>query len=210
MKFVFTSIFKATTIVATLNTAIERDAANGRINAMFRNMLADAYGVAMPAAPVAFANAVNAMRAAPTMDRFDQRGDGAVKGAKQVHEALAAMVTAIVEAGKVSGMPALSDTPKWLQAPAPKAKAEKAESAPTADSTEDGAESDAPADSSTPTPTVADNAQEHIIAVIALAKAGALTADQKGALLQALEGCAVVNAPMPKRARKAKPEAATA
>lgn len=184
----FATLFAQSAIAASFDAIVTRDAQSGRVNHQFRSLLDTCYAVVMPASPAKFIDAVNAMRLEASMRKFD-KGTGAVKGAKAVHEALAAMAQLIIDGGAVKDLPALAATPAWLLAKPAKT------AAPVA-----GADSDDGDD--TPAPTVDSQAgdvvptagaaliaeaQDSLIKVLALLKAGHYDADQRAALYTVLE-----------------------
>lgn len=186
----FATLFAQSAIAASFDAIVTRDAQSGRVNHQFRSLLDTCYSLALPASPAKFVDAVNAMRLEPVMRKFD-KGAGAVKGAKAVHEALAAMVQLIIDGGAVKGLPALAAVPTWLQdkpkAPAKDPAADAGTPAAGADS--DEGETITPAADAQPTAGAAliAEAQDALIKVLALLKAGHYDADQRAALYTVLE-----------------------
>lgn len=112
MSFVFSSLFTADMIGAAFDSAIERDASNGRVSALFTGALASAYGIEVPAAPVAAVKFINQILTADKMPKV-AHGPGARGAALDVVEALYALATALHAAGKVKLLPKIAALPAW-------------------------------------------------------------------------------------------------
>lgn len=200
-------LFAASTVADSLDYAIERDAQNGRINGQFLNLMATCYGAELPASPVAFVKAVNDYRSSPTMPRF-AAGIGAVKGARHVHTALAAIVGVLAAAGAAKGLPTLADDPKWLAPKPPKPAKAKAD---TQDDAGEETDTETPTVSIKPEAPAADdmlaNRDTILRQAIALVLGGHATAAQKAALQSALDRS---TATAPAEAKQAKRKGATA
>lgn len=112
MTFVFSSLFTADMIGAAFDAAIERDASNGRVSALFTGALASAYGIEVPAAPVAAVKFINEILTADKMPKV-AHGPGARGAALDVVEALYALAAALHGAGKVKNLPILASLPAW-------------------------------------------------------------------------------------------------
>lgn len=112
MSFVFSSLFTADMIGAAFDSAIERDAANGRVSSLFTGALASAYGIEVPAAPVAAVKFINQILTADKMPKV-AHGPGARGAALDVVEALYALAQALHGAGKVKNLPILASLPAW-------------------------------------------------------------------------------------------------
>ena len=126
--FAFSSLFSPQFVAASFDAAIERDAANGRVNAQFALSLANAYGLELPSSPgqaVKFINELLGLAKAPKL----ASGPGARAHAPAVAQALHALAQALHSAGKVKGLPNLVSLPDWADpqklAAAKKAAAEK-------------------------------------------------------------------------------------
>lgn len=183
----FATLFAQTAIAASFDNLVCKDAADGRINRQFLSLLDTCYGLTMPASPKAFVPAVNAMRMADKMPRIVP-GNGAVKNSKAVHVALAELCAALID-GKAQGLPDLAPMPAWL---IDKPKAPKATTAPGNDDADDDTDDDAPqgtttADAPTAGAELLSQANDALIKVLALLKAGAYDSEQRAALYTALE-----------------------
>ena len=188
--FAFSSLFSSQFISGSFDDAIERDAANGRVNATFALALENAYGLAMPAAPVQalkFINQVLGLEKAPKL----ANGPGARAHAPAVAQALHALGTALHSAGKVKGLPLLVGLPNWANPEklesAKKARAEKRQvtKAAKATVTAPPATVDTPETHTAETPTL--NISQHITIVVAAIKGGYVSAKNLAILRAALE-----------------------
>lgn len=112
MSFVFSSLFTADMIGAAFDSAIERDASNGRVSALFTGALASAYGIEVPAAPLAAVKFINQILTGDKMPKV-AHGAGARGAALDVVEALYALAQALHAAGKVKNLPMVADLPAW-------------------------------------------------------------------------------------------------
>ena len=195
--FAFSSLFSATVAAAAFDVAIERDAANGRVNSEFIGALGAHYGLDVPVSPkgaILFANEFLTLDKAPKL----ASGPGARAAAPAVARALLALGEALHAAGKVKALPILAALPAWADeavlAEKSKAATEKRKATAAAKATAPAATvavSIAPAPAATPAtatapaPTVDLNG--HVNAILAAAKNGHLTAQQIGALRAALD-----------------------
>lgn len=112
MTFVFSSLFTADMIGAAFDSAIERDASNGRVSSLFTGALASAYGIEVPAAPVAAVKFINEILTGDKMPKV-AHGAGARGAALDVVEALYALAVALHGAGKVKNLPMVANLPAW-------------------------------------------------------------------------------------------------
>lgn len=112
MSFVFSSLFTADMVGAAFDAAIERDASNGRVSAIFTGALASAYGIEVPAAPVAAVKFINEILMGDKMPKV-AHGAGARGAALDVVEALYALAQALHVAGKVKLLPKIAALPAW-------------------------------------------------------------------------------------------------
>ncbi len=112
MTFIFSSLFTADMIGAAFDSAIERDAANGRVSALFTGALASAYGIEVPAAPVAAVKFINQILTGDKMPKV-AHGPGARGAALDVVESLHALAVALYGAGKVKNLPMVASLPAW-------------------------------------------------------------------------------------------------
>lgn len=193
--FAFSSLFSATVAAAAFDVAIERDAANGRVNAEFIGALGAHYGLDVPVSPkgaILFANEFLGLDKAPKL----ASGPGARAAAPAVARALLALGEALHAAGKVKALPILAKLPAWADetvlAEKSKAAAEKRKATAAAKATAPAATvavSVAPATAATPATATAPDVDlnSHINPILAAAKGGHLTAQQIGQLRAALD-----------------------
>lgn len=197
--FAFSSLFSATVAAAAFDVAIERDAANGRVNAEFIGALGAHYGIDVPVSPkgaIIFANEFLTLNKAPKL----ASGPGARAAAPAVARALLALGEALHAAGKVKALPILAKLPAWADetvlAEKSKAATEKRKATAAAKATAPAATvavsvaptstpAATPATATAPAPTVDLNG--HVNAILAAAKNGHLTAQQIGQLRAALD-----------------------
>ena len=110
--FHFSTLFSAATVAASFDTAIERDASNGRVNNEFSAMLSLHYELELPPAPAQVLKTINqflGLEKAPKL----AHGPGARAHAPAVGQALHALGEALHAAGKVKALPALAALPAW-------------------------------------------------------------------------------------------------
>lgn len=193
--FAFSSLFSATVAAAAFDVAIERDAANGRVNAEFIGALGAHYGLDVPVSPkgaILFANEFLTLDKAPRL----ASGPGARAAAPAVARALLALGEALHAAGKVKALPILAKLPAWadeaILAEKGKAATEKRKATAAAKAAAPAATvavSVAPAPAATPATATAPDVDlnSHVNAILAAAKGGHLTAQQIGALRAALD-----------------------
>ena len=181
--FAFSSLFSATVAAAAFDVAIERDAANGRVNSEFIGALGAHYGLDIPVSPkgaILFANEFLTLDKAPRL----ASGPGARAAAPAVARALLALGEALHAAGKVKALPILANLPAWADeavlAEKSKAAAEKRKATAAAKAT-------APAATAPAATAPATDLQGHVNAILAAAKGGHLTAQQIGVLRAALD-----------------------
>ena len=192
--FAFSSLFSATVAAAAFDVAIERDAANGRVNSEFIGALGAHYGLDIPVSPkgaILFANEFLTLDKAPRL----ASGPGARAAAPAVARALLALGEALHAAGKVKALPILANLPAWADeavlAEKSKAAAEKRKATAAAKATAPAATAPAAtapaatAPAATAAPAI--DVQAHVNAILAAAKNGHLTAQQIGALRAALD-----------------------
>ena len=201
--FSFSSLFSTSFVSGAFDEAIERDAQNGRINAMLTNALENAYGLALPAAPVQAIKMINEVLTLAKAPKLAS-GPGAKAHAPAVAQALHALAQALHSAGKVKGLPVLASLPDWadhekLEAKAKaaaekrqvtkarKAATEKHQAIKAAKATVDvpPATVDAPTTHTAETPTL--NMSQHITIVVAAIKGGYVSAKNLAILRAALE-----------------------
>ena len=201
--FSFSSLFSTSFVSGAFDEAIERDAQNGRINAMLTNALANAYGLELPSSPGQAVKTINELLMLPKAPKLAS-GPGAKAHAPAVAQALHALGAALHSAGKVKGLPILAPLPDWanpekLEAKAKaaaekrqvtkarKAAAEEHQAIKAAKATVDAppATVDAPTTHTTETPTL--NISQHITIVIAAIKGGHVSAKNLAILRAALE-----------------------
>ena len=123
--FSFSSLFSTSFVAASFDAAIERDAANGRVNAQFSLALANAYGLELPSSPgqaVKFINELLGLEKAPKL----ASGPGAKAHAPAVAQALYSLAQALHSAGKIKGLPILAPLPDWANPEKLEAKAKAA------------------------------------------------------------------------------------
>lgn len=195
--FAFSSLFSATVAAAAFDVAIERDAANGRVNAEFIGALGAHYGLDVPVSPkgaILFANEFLGLDKAPKL----ASGPGARAAAPAVARALLALGEALHAAGKVKALPILAKLPAWadeaILAEKSKAAIEKRKATAAAKAAAPAATvavSVAPAAAPAATPATATapdvDLNSHVNAILAAAKGGHLTAQQIGQLRAALD-----------------------
>jgi hypothetical protein len=188
--FAFSSLFSSQFISGSFDDAIERDAANGRVNTMLTNALENAYGLALPAAPVQALKMINEFLGLAKAPKL-AHGPGAKAHAPAVAQALYSLAQALHSAGKVKGLPPLVGLPDWanpekLEAKA-KAAAEKRQATKAAKATVTAppATVDAPTTHTAETPTL--NISQHITIVVAAIKGGYVSAKNLAILRAALE-----------------------
>ena len=188
--FAFSSLFSSQFISGSFDDAIERDAANGRVNTMLTNALENAYGLKLPASPVQAIKTINEVLTLEKAPRL-ANGPGAKAHAPAVAQALYSLAQALHSAGKVKGLPPLVGLPDWanpekLEAKA-KAAAEKRQATKAAKATVTAppATVDAPTTHTAETPTL--NISQHITIVIAAIKGGYVSAKNLAILRAALE-----------------------
>ena len=202
--FNFSALFSAAIVAASFDAAIERDAANGRVNSEFQSMLSLHYGLELPAAPAQALKLVNEFL---TLDKAPKlaHGPGARAHAPAVGQALYALGEALHAAGKVKALPALAGLPAWanpavLAAAADKRKATKASKATAPAATAPAAAAAATAPAAT-APAAAATAHDalpaHVNAVIAAARGGFLSAAQIDQLRAALDTAPAAAATVP-------------
>ena len=212
--FAFSTLFSASVVAASFDVAIERDAANGRVNSEFSAMLLVHYGLELPASPamaVKFANEFLILEKAPKL----ASGPGARAAAPAVAQALRAVAEALHAAGKAKNLPALAVLPAWADpaaiaaakaAAAEKRKATAAAKTPAAAAPATATAAAAPATAAAApaaapaTAALADSVQ----AVIAAARGGFLTAAQVAALRAALDTASASAASVPTKRKGGK------
>ena len=221
--FHFSTLFSAATVAASFDAAIERDAANGRVNSEFSAMLSLHYGLELPASPAQALKTVNqflTLEKAPKL----AHGPGARAHAPAVGQALHAIGQALHGAGKVKNLPALAKLPTWADpvaiaaaaaAAAAKRKAtaaSKATAPAAAAATAPAAAATAPAATAPAAAIVApsaatapaDSLATHVNAVIAAARGGFLSAGQVNMLRAALDTAAAAPATVPTKHKGSK------
>lgn len=193
--FAFSSLFSATVAAAAFDVAIERDAANGRVNSEFIGALGAHYGIDVPVSPkgaILFANEFLGLDKAPKL----ASGPGARAAAPAVARALLALGEALHAAGKVKALPILAKLPAWADeavlAEKSKAATEKRKATAAAKATAPAATvavSVAAAPAATPATATAPaiDVQAHVNAILAASKGGHLTPQQIGQLRAALD-----------------------
>ena len=125
--FSFSSLFTGAAIGAAFDSAINADAANGRVNAAFISALDNAYGLQLPASPklaIGYVNSFVGAEKAPTVGK----GPGARTGARAIAQALHALGAALHAGGAAKGLPALAALAAWAN-PAALAAAKAAKAA---------------------------------------------------------------------------------
>jgi hypothetical protein len=201
--FAFSSLFSSQFISGSFDDAIERDAANGRVNTMLTNALENAYGLALPAAPVQALKMINEFLGLAKAPKL-AHGPGAKAHAPAVAQALYSLAQALHSAGKVKGLPPLVGLPDWanpekLEAKAKaaaekrqvtkarKAAAEKHQAIKAAKATviAPPATVDEPTTHTAETPTL--NISQHITIVVAAIKGGYVSAKNLAILRAVLE-----------------------
>ena len=110
--FSFSALFSAAIVAASFDAAIERDAANGRVNSEFQSMLSLHYGLELPAAPAQALKLVNEFLTQAKAPKL-AHGPGARAHAPAVGQALYALGEALHSAGKVKALPMLTTLPTW-------------------------------------------------------------------------------------------------
>ena len=217
--FHFSTLFSAATVAASFDAAIERDAANGRVNAEFSSMLALHYGLELPASPAQVLKTVNqflTLEKAPKL----AHGPGARAHAPAVGQALHALGAALHGAGKVKNLPALAALPVWADpaaiAAAKAASAEKRKTTAAVKATAPAATAPAATAPAATAPAAAivappaatapahDALAVHVNAVIAAARGGFLSSAQINQLRAALDTAAAAPATVPTKKRGGK------
>ena len=206
--FHFSTLFSAAIVAASFDAAIERDAANGRVNNEFQSMLSLHYGLELPAAP---AQALKTINQFLTIEKAPKlaHGPGARAHAPAVGQALYALGEALHAAGKVKALPMLAALPVWADpaalaaaaaAAADKRKATKASKAAAPAATAPAATAPAataPAAAATAPAAAAPDLSSAVAMVLAAAKGGHLSAKQVSALRSALDVAAAAAASAP-------------
>jgi hypothetical protein len=215
--FHFSTLFSAAIVAASFDAAIERDAANGRVNNEFSAMLSLHYGLELPASPAQALKTINQflmLEKAPKL----ASGPGARAHAPAVGQALHALGAALHGAGKVKNLPALATLPSWADpaaiAAAKSASAEKRKATAAVKATAPAAAAAAPAAPAAPAATIVappaaaapahDALAVHVNAVIAAARGGFLSAGQINMLRAALDTAAAAAATVPTKRRGGK------
>ena len=193
--FNFSVLFSAAIVAASFDAAIERDAANGRVNSEFQSMLSLHYGLELPAAPAQALKLVNEFLTQAKAPKL-AHGPGARAHAPAVGQALYALGEALHAAGKVKALPVLAALPAWadpVAVAAAKAAAADKRSA-TKESKATAPAATAPAAAATVT---APDLSSAVAMVLAAAKGGHLSAKQVAALRSALDVAAAAAASAP-------------
>lgn len=213
--FHFSTLFSAATVAASFDAAIERDAANGRVNSEFSAMLSLHYGLELPASPVQALKTINQFLTIEKAPKL-AHGPGARAHAPAVGQALHAIGQALHGAGKVKNLPALAKLPAWADpaaiaaaaaAAAAKRKATAAAKATAPAATAPAAAAPAAAPAALiapPAAPAADSLATHVNAVIAAARGGYLSAGQINMLRAALNTAAAAAATVPTKRRGGK------
>ena len=110
--FNFSTLFSAAIVAASFDAAIERDAANGRVNNEFQSMLSLHYGLELPSAPAQALKLVNEFLTQTKAPKL-AHGPGARAHAPAVGQALHALGEALHAAGKIKALPMLAALPAW-------------------------------------------------------------------------------------------------
>ena len=213
--FHFSTLFSAAIVAASFDAAIERDAANGRVNNEFQSMLSLHYGLELPAAP---AQALKTINQFLTIEKAPKlaHGPGARAHAPAVGQALYALGEALHAAGKVKALPMLAALPVWADpaalaaaaaAAADKRKATKASKAAAPAATAPAATAPAataPAAAATAPAAAAPDLSSAVAMVLAAAKGGHLSAKQVSVLRSALDVAAAAAATVPTKLKGGK------
>ena len=112
MAFQFSTLFSVEFVAGAFDASVSTDAANGRINATFRDALLGAYGLEVPASPklaIGFINKFVGADKAPTVGK----GPGARTGARAIAQALHALGVALHASGAAKGLAALAELASW-------------------------------------------------------------------------------------------------
>ena len=188
--FAFSSLFSTSFVSGAFDDAIERDAANGRVNATFALALENAYGLALPAAPVQALKVINQVLGLAKAPKL-ANGPGARAHAPMVTQALHALGTALHSAGKVKGLPILASLPDWADpeklAEKAKASAEKRQVTKARKAAAEKHQEIKAARATVTAPPATLDVHEHVQFVLAALKGGHVSASDLAALRAALE-----------------------
>ena len=222
--FHFSTLFSAATVAASFDAAIERDAANGRVNSEFQLMLSLHYGLELPAAPAQALKLINEFLTQAKAPKL-AHGMGARAHAPAVGQVFHALGEALHAAGKVKALPMLATLPTWADpaalvaaaaAAADKRKATKAGKATAPAATAPAATATAPAataPAATAPAATAPDVASAVTVVLAAARGGFLSAAQIASLRTALDTAPAAAATVPTKRKGGKvtaPAAATA
>jgi len=190
------TLFSVTLVGDAFDHAIDRDAANGRVNAALIGCLESAYGLALPASPTPAVKVINEFLALEKSPKLAS-GPGATATTVAVVRVLRNLAQALYEGGRVKGLKAPAPLPNWADEAAIAAKKEAAKAAKAAKAASEGVAplDTVPARAQSVQPEVAAPTAAAIAAAVNLVTAaavtGSLTGEQKGRLIAALEGAAI-------------------
>ena len=203
--FNFSALFSAAIVAASFDAAIERDAANGRVNNEFQSMLSLHYGLELPAAPAQAVKLINEFLTQVKAPKL-AHGPGARAHAPAVGQALYALGEALHAAGKVKALPVLAALPAWADpvavaaaaaAAADKRKATKASKVTAPAATAPAATAPAATAPAAAATVTAPDLSSAVAVVLAAATGGFLSAAQITQLRAALDTAPAAAATVP-------------
>ena len=188
MAFQFSSLFSAEFVGGAFDAAIENDAANGRVSALFRDALLGAYGLELPASPKAAIGYINKFIGADKVPTVG-KGPGSRTGARGIARALHALGVTLHASGACKTLAPLTPLAAWADPVALAAAKVAKEAAKVAK--EAAIETDEVPDAASATnkaPT-AKKASDALAVVMAGLKSGLFTAEQCEQLTSLASAC---------------------